>query len=164
MAYYLQGDYYQGDPFLGGLIKGIGKVAVGAATGFLGGGPVGAITGGIRAVTGAMTTTRVTAPTIRTPTGTMPRITRAVTGTGTQTATQPVVFDPKTGKTSVRKKYRRMNVTNDKALRRAVRRQAGFVKLAKKALQGTGYTVVSRSSRARKVNVRESGAGSVTIH
>lgn len=62
------------------------------------------------------------------------------------------------------KKRRRMNVTNDKALRRAVRRTDGFVKLAKRALRGTGYTVVSKSSRARRVNVRESGAGSVTVH
>lgn len=62
------------------------------------------------------------------------------------------------------KKRRRMNVTNPKALRRAIRRQAGFVKLARRALKGTGYTIVSRGSRSRRtVNVRESGPGSVRV-
>lgn len=41
-----------GDPFLGGVLKGIGKVAKGAIGGFLGGGPIGAITGGIGALAG----------------------------------------------------------------------------------------------------------------
>ncbi len=45
-----------------------------------------------------------------------------------------------------RPRRRRMNVANDKALRRAIRRQAGFVKLAKRALVGTGFKIVSSSS------------------
>ncbi len=36
---------------------------------------------------------------------------------------------------------RRMNVCNPKALRKAIRRTDGFVKLAKRALKGTGYAV-----------------------
>lgn len=36
---------------------------------------------------------------------------------------------------------RRMNVANAKALRRAIRRQAGFIKLARRTLQGSGFTV-----------------------
>lgn len=36
---------------------------------------------------------------------------------------------------------RRMNVSNPRALRRALRRTDGFVKLAKRALKGTGYAV-----------------------
>lgn len=36
---------------------------------------------------------------------------------------------------------RRMNIANPKALRRAIRRTDGFVKLAKRSLKGTGYTV-----------------------
>jgi len=59
---------------------------------------------------------------------------------------------------------RRMNVANAKALRRAIRRQAGFVKLARKALKGTGYTIVSRGSRSRRpVSIKESGPGSVIV-
>ena len=58
---------------------------------------------------------------------------------------------------------KRMNVANPKALRRAIRRQAGFVKLARRALKGSGYTIVSKGSRRPKNIVKESGPGSVTI-
>jgi len=62
-------------------------------------------------------------------------------------------------------KRRRMNVANPKALRRSIRRQAGFVKLARKALKGTGYAIVSKGSRrpTRPLNIRESGPGSVSV-
>lgn len=78
-----------------------------------------------------------------------------------QTVTVNTPSGPKTVKLG--KRRRRMNVTNDKALRRAIRRQAGFVKLARRALQGTGYTIVSRSSRVRRGprTIVESGPGSV---
>ena len=69
-------------------------------------------------------------------------------------------LDPRTG---FPVKRRRMNPANPKALRRAIRRQAGFVKLARRALKGSGYQIVSRGSRAKRVNVREAGSGSVTI-
>lgn len=45
-----------------------------------------------------------------------------------------------------RKKYRRINPGNVKALRRAMRRQDAFVKLAQSALKGSGYSV-SRSKK-----------------
>jgi len=48
-------------------------------------------------------------------------------------------LDKKTGTYLVRN--RRMNVANPRALRRAMRRTDGFVKLAKRALKGTGYAV-----------------------
>lgn len=60
-------------------------------------------------------------------------------------------------------KPRRMNVVNPKALRRATRRVNGFVKVATRALEGTGWKVVRRTSSKRtgpKVIV-ESGPGSV---
>jgi len=47
---------------------------------------------------------------------------------------------------SVRRKSRRMNVGNAKALRRAIRRTDGFVRLAKGALKNTGFKIVSKSS------------------
>lgn len=50
----------------------------------------------------------------------------------------------------VGKRRRRINPANPKALRRAIRRQAGFIKLARRALKGTGYTIVSRGSRRPK--------------
>jgi len=46
-----------------------------------------------------------------------------------------------------RKKYRRINPGNVKALRRAMRRQDAFVKLAQSALKGSGYSV----SRQKKL-------------
>lgn len=45
-----------------------------------------------------------------------------------------------------RKKYRRMDYGNVKALRRADRRIDGFVKVARKALKHTNYKVVSKSA------------------
>lgn len=45
-----------------------------------------------------------------------------------------------------RKKYRRMNYGNVKALRRADRRIDGFVGVARKALKHTNYKVVSKSA------------------
>lgn len=58
---------------------------------------------------------------------------------------------------------RRLNVTNVKALRRATRRVNGFVKVATRALEGTGFKVVRRTT-TKKVGPRtivESGPGSV---
>lgn len=56
-------------------------------------------------------------------------------------------------------KRRRMNITNDKALRRAIRRTSGFVKLAKRALKNTDFVIVSKSSlavaRAKKRTVAD---------
>ncbi len=49
---------------------------------------------------------------------------------------------------TVRRKRRRTNFGNIKALKRAMRRQDGFVKVAKKALEGSNFTVVSRASQA----------------
>jgi len=87
---------------------------------------------------------------------------------GTAPRTQPFVtpgmggprLDPRTGLPA---KRRRMNVANPKALRRATRRTAGFVKLARRSLKGTGYTIVSRGSRRPQVKVQEAGSGSVTV-
>jgi len=58
---------------------------------------------------------------------------------------------------------RRMNVANPKALRRAIRRQAGFVKLARRALKGSGYTIVTRGSRKPQLRIQETGPGSVNV-
>lgn len=46
-----------------------------------------------------------------------------------------------------------MNPANPRALRRAIRRQTGFVKLARRALRGSGYVIASRG-RSRKVTRR----------
>lgn len=60
-------------------------------------------------------------------------------------------------------KRKRMNVANPKALRRAIRRQAGFVKLARRALKGSGYRIVSAGSRRPSIKIQESGPGGVVV-
>jgi len=53
-------------------------------------------------------------------------------------------IDPETGAMMPRR--RRMNVGNAKALRRAIRRTDGFVRLSRSALKNTGFKIVSKSS------------------
>ncbi len=49
---------------------------------------------------------------------------------------------------TMRPRRRKMNMGNVKALKRAMRRQDGFVKIAKKALKGSNFEVVSRAAQA----------------
>ena len=153
---------YRGDPgffgAIGGVLKKVGGVAIDVLPG-----PVGAVARTARRALGSSSRpapTQVSFPGgLRRLTGTT--ITTRLPFGGSQTKTAaPVRINPNTGQPV--KRRRRMNVTNDKALRRAIRRQTGFVKLARKALQGTGYKIVSKGSSRPRV-VKESGPGSVTI-
>jgi hypothetical protein len=74
------------------------------------------------------TATRVAAG----PTGETVRLARQFAGQG------PVTYDIATGQVYGRRRYRRMNVCNVKALRRAGRRVEGFVKLAKSLISMPG--------------------------
>lgn len=147
------GDYktygYAGDPgFLSSLWKGIKKIARPVIGGLIGG-PVGAVIGG---ATATATAPRVT-PLPQPPAGT---IGGAVSFPGGVTVSGAMVPGGPGGVPAgmcpsgyhlakdgsgrlVRN--RRMNVANPKALRKAIRRTDGFVKLAKRALKGTGYAV-----------------------
>ncbi len=158
----MRGDYgprtYRGDPgILGSLWRGI----KGAATGFITGGPTGIVTGGIRGLTRGKAPIGKPAPSsIRMPSIGRPYAAPAPTyKPGTRATTplgMPYIVEGR--------KRRRMNVGNAKALRRAIRRQTGFVKLARRALKGTGYTIVTRGARRRAgVSVSETGPGSVTV-
>lgn len=157
MSYYTgQGDYYsgKGDPGLFGSIFGAIK---GAATGLFSGGPLGAITGGVRgAITGGRTAAapaRATVPMRLPPISSVARggaqlptpgilgmAQRAIPGgaTGYEGCAPGYHIHKTEGDRCV--KNRRMNVANPKALRRSIRRQAGFVALAKETLRGSGYT------------------------
>lgn len=154
MAYYLAGDYYRGagDPIFGkiwGAVKG-------AATGFLSGGPLGAIRGGIggaigsggggaRAVAPAYPVSVMSpgVPSIRPPT-LIDRFRTAgqalIPGGVEPGAACPPGYhlDKRTKSKCVRN--RRMNPANPRALRRAIRREAAFISLAKRTLRGSGYT------------------------
>lgn len=165
-----RGDYlgsYRGDPgFFKSLLKGIGKVAGvflggGAApppqqivirqAGFFGGGgPYGLVPPGTR----PLSTRRRVRQALPLPQG---AFSRARGG--------PPDSPEYRAYMAGQRKRKRMNVANPKALRRAIRRQAGFVKLAKRALKGSGYTVVSKGSRRpqRAIQITESGPGSVNV-
>lgn len=169
MSYYRppMGDYktygYAGDPgFLSSLWKGVKKIA-GPVIGGLIGGPVGAVIGGLGggggggvpsvpgtvggkvsfpggvAVSGAWT------PGIVPGQGRLPPYTAAgpgvLPGGGRGGGVVPSGYHfAKDGSGRI-VRNRRMNVANPKALRRSIRRTDGFVKLAKRALKGTGYAV-----------------------
>lgn len=168
---------YQGDPgffsSLGKIFKKVLPIAVGFATG----GPLGAVVAGAGSLVGGrgaappigapgararaapgMRLTRVPAAQLQTFPGGAPSAALGIPSA--RQIAQRLVPGGATGFA----RRRRMNVANPKALRRAIRRQAGFVKLARKALKGSGYTIVTRGSgRRRPINVREAGSGSVTI-
>ncbi len=159
---------YAGDPgflsSLWGVVKKVGKVALGGLIG----GPIGAgIAGGVATVgkpaPPAFSLPGIVGGQVTFPGGTS--VGMGFQGGGAMvpgqgrlppfTATGPGVLpgggrggtmipvgyhlDKKTGTYLVRN--RRMNVANPRALRRAMRRTDGFVKLAKRALKGTGYAV-----------------------
>lgn len=158
-----RGDYlggYRGDPGLFGFIK----KAIGTVTGVVGKLGIPGISGVAGGISGALAGRRAAAPVQRFPGG-MPilRMGGQVPVPGLRGIAQRTFPGGETGYMEAPKR-RRMNVANPKALRKAIRRQAGFVKLARKALKGTGYSIVSRGSRVRRprVSIRESGSGGVT--
>lgn len=147
MSYYMAGDYYAAGGIFGSIFKGI-KGAVG---GFIKGGPLGAVSG---AVGGFLP---VPEPPPMIPFMQQPPM---IPAPGIRGIAQRIVPGGATGYVSpsgkpVRLKqdgtpYKRptMNVGNAKALRRSIRRQTGFVKLARRALKGTGYRITTgRTSR-----------------
>lgn len=128
---YYRGDYYRGDPFLAALAGGvIGKVA-GRVGGAIGRG-ISRITGS-RIGRGAVEQlpgvgVGIAAEQVRN------RLTTSIPQLG------PIVGGPSAGGGQMemplfgKKKYRKMNVTNPKALKRALRRAEGFEKLARRTV------------------------------
>ena len=130
MSYYGAGDYYGA----GGLGSFFGRVARGAV-GFVTGGPAGAAQQFFR----GRPITRRTTPTAGRFSGVaIPRI-------GGSSRSAPQIQAPG----APRRKRRRMDYGNTKALKRAMRRQEGFVKVAKQALKGSNYKIVTKGSRSR---------------
>jgi hypothetical protein len=159
MAYYLTGDYYKGDYYRGGgrgdifgsLIKGIGKVAgsIFQRT------PVGmAVTGITSLVGGQGLPAPRTGGGLTFPGGVGIHPARILPGgkpflTREGGAVRPGYhLDKKTRSYEVRN--RSMNPANPRALRRAIRREHGFVALAKRVLRGTGITIGRRSFGGKK--------------
>ena len=160
MSYYTgQGDYYsgKGDPGLfsfigkalktvGGLVPGVGGIMK-TVGGFLDR-PSAPAAPAFQPYGGGMV--NLMAPQgVPTP-GLMGMAQRAVPGgaSGYQGCTPGYHLDKTTKTKCVRN--RSMNVANPKALRRAIRREAGFVTLAKQALKGSGYTFKRTSSPKKR--------------
>ncbi len=112
-----------GDPFLGGLIKGVGKI-VGKVGSFVPG-PVGGL---MRMVGGAAAPRARGRPQILAP---MPgrQFPLGGLGFGPGPAQRRMRVDPQTGE--MRPARRRMNYSNQKALRRALRRATGYARQQK---------------------------------
>jgi len=161
-----RGDYlssYRGDPGLFGFLK----KTIGAGLGLVGKLGIPGISG-IAGLAGGLIGGRRAAPAISRMAGLQfagggpPGVRRGAKIPGIVAAGQR--FFPG-GETGYMPRRRRMNVGNVKALRRAMRRQEGFVKLARRALKGSKYTITTRgaSRSPRHVHIRESGPGGVTV-
>ena len=152
---YLQsyrGDYRggygsRGDPglfgFLGGAVRKVGRVVTRAF-----------VPPPIRAIAETIMPGPAIAPSARMPQMRMPAVTET---------RDPGYARKKREAAGLPPKRRRMNPGNAKALRRAIRRQESFVKLARKALKGTKSTITTRGSRSRAVKISEHGPGGVTV-
>lgn len=151
MSYYGAGDYYAAGGFFSSLGK-IAKGAIGAGVGFLTGGVGGAIAG-----SGLLRPSAPTMQQLQLPAGSPVTI-----GTRLKTAGQALVPG---GVEPFRRKRRRMNPMNPKALNRASRRMDSFVGHARKALKHTNYKLVSKSAgkgrRGPEQIIVETGPGSV---
>ena len=159
MSYYRRpmGDYktygYAGDPgFLSSLWKGIKKVAPMVLGGILGGPIGGAVMTQVGKPSPPAPPQFPLQPFLPSPTGTMvpgmgrlPPFTAAgpgvLPGGGRPTGLVPSGYHFAKDGSGKLVRNRRMNVANPRALRRSLRRTSGFVKLAKRALKGTGYAV-----------------------
>jgi len=136
MAYFGGSQGGRGDPGFFGSLFGAVK---GGLRGFLSGGPVGAVTGALSRPT------RRQPP----PAGVFQRPVTGVSIAGLGLGgPRPSVSLVRTagGQMVAMPRRRRTNFANPKALRRAISRQNGFVRLAKGALKNSGFKVVSVSS------------------
>ena len=136
-----------GDPFLGGLVKGvlgIGSMLPG----------VGGIASKARGVLFPSTVRPAFGGGMpMMPGGSVPGGGKIVKVPGIKGVGQRIVPGGATGYQIEGQRRRRINPTNPKALRRAIRRTDSFVKLAKSALKNTGWTVVSKASRRPKADL-----------
>lgn len=129
---YYRGDYYRGDPFLGAIVGAVARKVVPKAASWIGrqvSGRAGravaavgrdAVVGGVAGAAGMAIQRRLSQPS----TGLMPI---------------PQLEPSGASWGGGKKKYRRMNPLNPKALRRALRRAEGFEKFARKTVSGLRY-------------------------
>lgn len=127
------GNYYKGDPFIGALVGAVAKPLIQKAGRWIGRQTVGGLLG--KGAAAAATAAAV------------PAVARRVAQT--QVTISPGEFmpggEPLIEFGRARKKYRRMNPLNPKALKRALRRAEGFEKFAKQTM-----TALTKPGSARK--------------
>lgn len=147
---YGTGGYYRGDPgFLSSLWKGVKRVAAPIIGGMIAG-PAGAAVGRAMTMPKPTPTFPAVGQQFLPPPAPGQRIGPPAPRPGGRTRIGPPAAAagcPPSGYHLAKDgsgrfvRNRRMNPSNPKALRRAIRRTDGFVKLAKRALKGTGYAV-----------------------
>lgn len=140
MAYFGGAGRFSGDPGFFDTLKSIGRGAIGFATGGLPG-----------AIAGFSQRSRRPTAKFQAQQFTRPTGGRVVQAPGIVAGIQRIVPGGATGLQvmadgTVRRKSRRMNVGNTKALSRAIRRTDGFVRLSRRALKNTGFKIVSKSA------------------
>lgn len=128
---YYRGDYYKGDPFLGGLVAGAAKKVLPA----VGRGVLRVLRGtGAKTVGGAVARAGGAVVTA----GTAVSVGRDVyrgTRPGMEIEISPENILPGGERfITVKRKYRKLNPLNPKALKRGIRRLEGFEKFAKKTM------------------------------
>jgi len=134
MAYY-RGDYYRagrGDYYRSGRGDWLGGIT-GAIGGFLTGGWGGAVIGGVKGATGKKGGASQVAGGL------------VAAGQGGGIVVHPGNIlpggKPFIERMSGERKYKRIDPTNVKALRRAIRRQGAFMAVVKRTIRGTGMTL-----------------------
>lgn len=147
---YYRGDYYRGDPFIGGLIGAAArKIGIGGAVAKAGRWLVKKVTPGAVKTAAGVAGAGATAITIA---GGIPRT------TGTMPVNiGPLGIDPGSALpggqplfTWGRRRYRRMNPLNPKALKRALRRAEGFEKFARRTVNALYTTRDGRRTKKFK--------------
>jgi len=136
---YYRGDYYKGDPFLGALAAGFIGKGVKKAAGWVG--------SRVGRAAGSRTTQVVMDQ--------LPGVGVGIgIGRGLAPGMPPLPSMAPPGTSMVpffgKKKYRKMNPLNPRALRRALRRAEGFEKFAKKTVNALYKTVDGRRVRTYK--------------
>ena len=126
MGYY-RGDYYRGDYYQGGFLASIGK-AVGKFGGSIGKTAAKLVPGGGLVVTAAQLASNAFSG------GGRPKATASTPGAIKDPGLGGIISRLLPGGMTGYHRRRRMNVTNPKALRRAIRRAHGFAKLARSVM------------------------------
>lgn len=146
MPYGMSTARARGDPFLGGLIKGIGKVA----GGFLTGGPLGAVSAGVGLVRGKPRAPQIIAAA------------RPGAGFGTFPAGRAISRGVSRAAMGLPPSRRRMNYSNQKALRRALRRATGYAR-QQKAVRKAASEFAREFGPRRSAPRRDLGRGHVHV-